>query len=114
MSETNSTILSAGLARGLILAIAKALVDEPEAVQIEVVPDGEGAILRLQVAANDLGKVIGKQGRTARSIRTILAASSMKSQIRLLLDIQTRMTDNGKRQIATVLDREPLLQLGLD
>ena len=75
-------------ARDLILSIATALVDRQDAVQIDVAPDSEGVIFRLKVAPEDLGKVIGKQGRTARAIRTILAASSMKAQVRFALDIQ--------------------------
>ena len=72
----------------LILEIAKALVDEPEAVRLDVLPSEAGmVVLRLQVSPNDLGKVIGKQGRTARSLRTILGAASMKLKHRLSLDI---------------------------
>ncbi len=79
-------------ARALVADIAKALVDNQEAVRVNVTPDGEGAILCLQVATEDLGKVIGKQGRTARSIRTIIAAFGMKTHKRLSLDIQIAST----------------------
>ena len=72
----------------LIIHIAKALVDKPEDVQVHSVDDLSGTMLQLRVAPSDLGKVIGKQGRTARSIRTILAAASMKAQHRFALDIQ--------------------------
>ena len=72
----------------LVSNLAKALVDEQDAVSVESVPDQTGTLLRLRVSPNDLGKVIGKQGRTARSIRTILAAASMKAQHRFGLDIQ--------------------------
>jgi predicted RNA-binding protein YlqC (UPF0109 family) len=72
----------------LITSLAKALVDEPNEVSVEVVEDPLSTLLRLRVAPADLGKVIGKQGRTARSIRTILAAASMKAQHRFALDIQ--------------------------
>jgi uncharacterized protein len=88
MSATNESMSNVGIAKALILGIANALVDQPEAVRVEVLPDGEGAILRLMVGPDDLGKVIGKQGRTARSIRTILAAASMKVHRRFTLDIQ--------------------------
>jgi predicted RNA-binding protein YlqC (UPF0109 family) len=71
----------------LILEIARALVDIPENVSVEVVGDVEGTILRLRVAQSDVGKVIGKQGRTARSLRTILSAASMKQRHRFSLDI---------------------------
>ncbi len=71
----------------LILEIARALVDIPENVSVEVVSETEGTILRLRVAQSDVGKVIGKQGRTARSLRTILSAASMKQRHRFSLDI---------------------------
>lgn len=73
--------------RVLVLEITKALVDEPEVVRLDTLNDGAGVILRLQVAPGDLGKVIGKQGRTARSLRTILGAASMKLKHRFSLDI---------------------------
>jgi uncharacterized protein len=71
----------------LVLGLAKALVDDPEAVSVEVIPEAAATVLRLRVASTDIGKVIGKQGRTARSIRTILSAASMKMQHRFSLDI---------------------------
>ncbi|GAC1363181.1 MAG: hypothetical protein NVSMB3_11580 [Acidobacteriaceae bacterium] len=71
----------------LILEIARSLVDSPETVTVEAIPDGEGTILRLRVAPSDLGKVIGRQGRTARSLRTILGAAGMKLKHRFSLDI---------------------------
>ena len=71
----------------LVREIASALVDSPESVVVEALPDGDGTMLRLRVAATDVGKVIGKQGRTARSIRTILSAASMKQKHRFGLDI---------------------------
>ncbi len=72
----------------LIRNLARALVDNPEQVEVEAVLDSDSTLLRLRVAQADLGKVIGKQGRTARSIRTILGAASMKAQHRFALDIQ--------------------------
>ena len=71
----------------LVAEIAKALVDAPENVTVEALQDGESTVLRLSVAPGDIGKVIGKQGRTARSLRTILAAASMKRKHRFALDI---------------------------
>lgn len=71
----------------LITGITKALVDEPEAVSVGVHQDGGATVLRLEVSPRDLGKVIGKQGRTARSLRTILGAASMKLKHRFSLDI---------------------------
>jgi len=72
----------------LVGGMAKALVDLPDEVSVLAAPENEGTVLLLRVAPADLGKVIGKQGRTARSIRTILGAASMKAQHRFSLDIQ--------------------------
>jgi predicted RNA-binding protein YlqC (UPF0109 family) len=71
----------------LVREIARALVDEPEAVEVESVGREETTVLKLRVAPTDVGKVIGKQGRTARSVRTILGAVSMKVHHRYTLDI---------------------------
>jgi predicted RNA-binding protein YlqC (UPF0109 family) len=71
----------------LIREIAQALVDEPSAVAVESDSSGDSTVLRLRVAPNDVGKMIGKQGRTARSVRTILGAVSMKLRHRYTLDI---------------------------
>lgn len=71
----------------LVTEIARALVDEPQAVEVQAVARDENTVLRLRVAPTDVGKVIGKQGRTARSMRTILSAVSMKLHHRYTLDI---------------------------
>lgn len=71
----------------LVREIATALVDNPESVTVEALADRDGTLLRLRVAQADVGKVIGKQGRTARSMRTILSAASMKLKHRFSLDI---------------------------
>jgi hypothetical protein len=71
----------------LVREIARALVDEPEAVNVEAQARDESTVLKLRVAPQDVGKVIGKQGRTARSVRTILGAVSMKLHHRFTLDI---------------------------
>ena len=71
----------------LVREIARALVDEPAAVDVETVDRDDNTILKLRVAPQDVGKVIGKQGRTARSMRTILGAVSMKLHHRYTLDI---------------------------
>jgi hypothetical protein len=71
----------------LVAELARALVDRPEDVSVESIQDGDGTLLRLHVAQSDVGKVIGKQGRTARSIRTVLSAASMKLKRRFSLDI---------------------------
>ena len=71
----------------LIEQIAKALVDNPEEVSVQAVEGQQVTVLELRVAQSDLGKVIGKQGRTARSIRTILGAAGMKLKKRFTLEI---------------------------
>jgi len=71
----------------LVELIAKALVNEPAAVVVNETGDENGSVLELKVAPGDLGKVIGKQGRTARSLRTIVAAAGMKSRKRIVLEI---------------------------
>lgn len=71
----------------LVEVIAKALVDQPEAVQIEEVIGENTTVLELRVAKGDLGKIIGKEGRTARSIRTVLNGASTKLKKRTVLEI---------------------------
>jgi predicted RNA-binding protein YlqC (UPF0109 family) len=71
----------------LIEDIAKALVDIPDEVTINEIEGEQTTVLELKVAPSDLGKVIGKQGRTARSIRTILGAAGMKLNRRFTLEI---------------------------
>ncbi len=71
----------------LVTSIVRALVDAPDQISIEAVHEGEIVVLRLHLATGDVGKVIGRQGRTARSLRTILGAASMKSRQRYSLDI---------------------------
>ena len=71
----------------LVEEIAKALVDTPAEVQVREVQGEQAPVLELRVAASDLGKVIGKQGRTARSIRTLLGAAGMKLNRRFSLEI---------------------------
>jgi len=71
----------------LIEHIARSLVDEPEQVKVSKNIDGETVTFELSVAAEDLGKVIGKQGRTARAMRSILSATAAKENMRSRLDI---------------------------
>ncbi|HEY2934080.1 MAG TPA: KH domain-containing protein [Acidobacteriota bacterium] len=71
----------------LIEEIAKALVDDPEQVKVTEVEGEQTTVLELRVAQTDLGKVIGKQGRTARAIRTLLGAAGMKVRKRFILEI---------------------------
>ena len=71
----------------LVEAIARALVDNPDQVQVRAVEGEQVTVLELRVDPNDLGKVIGRQGRTAKSMRTILGAAGMKLKKRLTLEI---------------------------
>ncbi len=71
----------------LIKYIAQALVDNPEQVEVSEVEGNRTSVLELKVAQDDLGKVIGRQGRTARAMRTILSASSAKLKKRTVLEI---------------------------
>jgi predicted RNA-binding protein YlqC (UPF0109 family) len=71
----------------LVEVIAKALVDNPDQVAVRAVENAHGTMLELRVHPADLGKVIGRQGRTIRSIRTILGASGIKLKKRFSLEI---------------------------
>ncbi|MBZ5539093.1 MAG: KH domain-containing protein [Acidobacteriia bacterium] len=71
----------------LVEAIAKALVDHPDDVQVKAIEGEQTTVLELHVHPDDLGKVIGRQGRTAKAMRTILGASGMKLHKRLTLEI---------------------------
>jgi uncharacterized protein len=73
--------------RELVEQIARALVDQPDKVQVTEVAGEQTTVLELRVANEDLGKVIGKQGKTARAIRTLLAGAGMKVRKRLVLEI---------------------------
>ena len=74
-------------AKQLLEVIAKALVDRQDQVEVTVIEGEQTTVLELRVAPEDLGKIIGKQGRTARAIRTILGAAGMKSRKRYVLEI---------------------------
>jgi uncharacterized protein len=71
----------------LISYVARNLVDDPDAVEVNEVEEDQAAVLELRVAKEDLGKVIGKQGRTARAMRTILSAAATKIHRRVILEI---------------------------
>ncbi|MBX6422362.1 KH domain-containing protein [Thermosulfurimonas sp. F29] len=76
-----------GKLKELVEQMAKALVDNPEAVQVNEIEGEQTSVIELRVAKEDLGKVIGKQGRTARAMRTILSAASTKLRKRAVLEI---------------------------
>ncbi len=73
--------------KDLITKIAQALVDQPEEVSVNEIGGSHTTMLEVRVAKTDMGKIIGKQGRTAQAIRTILSAASGKSRKRYLLEI---------------------------
>ena len=73
--------------KDLIERIARALVDKPEDVMVTAIEGNQATVLELKVAKEDVGKIIGKQGRTARSLRTIIGAASAKERRRVVLEI---------------------------
>lgn len=73
--------------KDLIATIAQALVDDPESVEVKEIDGEHNSLIELRVAKGDIGKVIGKDGRTAQSMRTLLAAASIKAGRRAHLDI---------------------------
>jgi predicted RNA-binding protein YlqC (UPF0109 family) len=83
--------------KDLVETVCKSLVDNPEDVKVTQIDGEQTTILELRVHQSDLGKVIGKQGRTARAIRTILAAAGMKQKRRFNLEIIERFEDRENR-----------------
>ena len=71
----------------LLLYMAKNLVDDPEAVTVQEITDEDGTVLELHVAPGDMGKVIGKQGRIAKAIRTVVKAASVGDKTKVDVDI---------------------------
>lgn len=71
----------------LLELIAKALVDEPEQVNVQLVESERLIVLELKVASDDMGKVIGKQGRIAKAIRTVINAAAVKENKRVVVEI---------------------------
>jgi uncharacterized protein len=76
-----------GDVRALVEQIAKALVDTPDQVSVNSVEDGETTVFELSAAPNDIGKLIGKSGRTARAMRAVINAAGIRSQRRYALEI---------------------------
>jgi predicted RNA-binding protein YlqC (UPF0109 family) len=71
----------------LVAYLAKNLVDRPDEVEVEDMEEEDGLVIELTVAEDDLGKVIGRQGRTARAMRTVLSAAASKTNRRVILEI---------------------------
>lgn len=73
--------------RELVLLLARALVDQTDQVRVDEVPTARGTVIQLTVAPEDIGKVIGKDGRTAQALRTLLSAATSRNGRRVQLDI---------------------------
>lgn len=73
--------------KDLVQYLAKSLVNNPDAVEVDETASDDGSLLKLKVAKEDLGRIIGKQGRTAKSIRTLLNAAASRSNRRVVLEI---------------------------
>ncbi|MGE0822455.1 MAG: KH domain-containing protein [Candidatus Binatia bacterium] len=73
--------------KDLVLYLAKALVNHPDEVEVKEIQGDTAAILELRVAKDDLGRIIGKQGRTAKSIRTLLNAVASRTNRKIVLEI---------------------------
>jgi predicted RNA-binding protein YlqC (UPF0109 family) len=73
--------------KALVHFLAQQLVDRPDEVEVDELEEDGAAVFELTVAEDDLGKVIGKQGRTARALRTVLSAAAAKTRVRAVLEI---------------------------
>lgn len=71
----------------LVESIAKSLVEHPEAVSVTETDDGRNSVLQLKVAADDMGKIIGKQGRIAKALRTVVKAAATKKNKKVVVEI---------------------------
>ena len=74
-------------AQSLVEYVAKSLVDEPDAVEVKVIDDSEGRVIELHVAEGDMGKVIGRGGRVAEAMRSLLKVAAARQDTRAVLDI---------------------------
>jgi uncharacterized protein len=86
-SPSSSAAEKAPALRELILYLARALVEHPDQVAVEEVEESDATVFELKVAESDLGRVIGRQGRTAKALRTVLSAASAKAKRRAILEI---------------------------
>lgn len=73
--------------RDLVTFLARSLVEHPDQVEVREIEEPDALVLEVKVADSDLGRIIGKQGRTAKAIRTVLSAASAKLRRRVILDI---------------------------
>ena len=91
-------------AKELVEYVARSLVDEPDAVRVDVVEDAQGILLELHVAEGDMGKVIGRSGATAKAIRTILRVVGMKNDARVNLKIEE--PEGSERSSGSTYERD--------
>lgn len=79
----------------LVTFMARSLVDQPDAVLVEVHEDAQGVLVALRVAPGDMGKVIGRQGRIARALRQVVRAAAVRTGTRAMLDIRSSEPTEG-------------------
>jgi predicted RNA-binding protein YlqC (UPF0109 family) len=79
----------------LVAFVVRTLVDEPDAVQVDVHEDAQGLLVELRVAPADMGKVIGRQGRIARALRQVVRAAAVRAGTRAMLDIRSSAPMEG-------------------
>lgn len=79
----------------LVIFVVRTLVDQPDAVQVEVREDAQGLLVALRVASADMGKVIGRQGRIARALRQVVRAAAARAGTRAMLDIRSSEPTEG-------------------
>ncbi len=79
----------------LVIFVVRTLVDQPDAVQVEVREDAQGLLVALRVAPADMGKVIGRQGRIARALRQVVRAAAVRAGTRAMLDIRSSEPTEG-------------------
>ena len=85
--EGDGELDEAGLLSDVLAFLARSIVDEPDKVRVEAEPDDRGVILRLSVAPDDMGKVIGRGGRTARAIRTVVRVAGAREGLGTIVEI---------------------------
>lgn len=81
----------------LVTFVARGLVDQPDAVRVDVHEDAQGLLVALRVAPGDMGKVIGRQGRIARALRQVVRAAAARAGTRAMLDIRSSEPTEGER-----------------
>lgn len=89
MADARSTLTQ------LVTFVVRTLVDEPDAVQVEVREEAQGLLVALHVAPADMGKVIGRQGRIARALRQVVRAAAVRAGTRAMLDIRSSEPTEG-------------------